>query len=398
MARRSGGGVRGHFLQPPIHLETKVSTGKVNLLNLDRAALAEFFIALGEQRFRAEQMMKWIYHHGERDFSRMTNLSKGLRDRLAVGAELALPEIITAARSRDGTRKWLLEVAPGKRVETVFIPSSNRGTLCLSSQVGCMLDCSFCATGKQGFDGNLSAAAIIGQAYVAELQLSAGMGPGTGAVTNVVFMGMGEPLLNFDNVLTATRLLLDDCSFGLSKRRVTISTAGVVPAIRSLAEVSDVSLAVSLHAAEDELRSQLVPLNRRYPLQELLEACRIYQAVLGDRRKITFEYTLIDGVNDGSRQCRKLIGLLDGMPGKVNLIPFNPFPGSPYRRPPADRIRKFHETLVAAGHDAMVRTTRGDDVNAACGQLVGHFQDRTRRRHKYIATMGGAACGRDRPE
>lgn len=315
----------------------------------------------------------------------MSNLSKAFRSLLAEKTELTLPEIVNEQVSPDGTYKWSLEITPKNQVETVFIPEKTRSTLCVSSQIGCTLDCSFCATGKQGFNGNLTAAQIVGQVYQAEKRLSGHLQPSGRAITNVVFMGMGEPLLNFDNVLAATKILTDDLAFGLSKRRVTISTAGVVPAIYKLADSSDVSLAVSLHAANDTLRSQLVPINRAYPIEELLAACRAYQQqALGKRRTITFEYTMLADVNDQPEHLQELLELLKKFPAKVNLIPFNWYPGSNYKKPAMNKVRAFQEGLIAKGIHTMVRTTRGDSIAAACGQLVGEFQDKTKRRERYI--------------
>jgi len=336
--------------------------------------------------------MKWIYHHGVRTPDRMTNLSKAFRSHLEQCTRIALPPIVSEDMSPDGTCKWSMEISPGNCIETVFIPERTRGTLCVSSQVGCMLDCSFCATGKQGFNGNLTAAEIIAQVYRAEVQLSGELKPSGRTITNVVFMGMGEPLLNLANVLAATRIIMDDAAFGLSKRRVTLSTAGVVPAIYELAGVSDVSLAVSLHAANDTLRNELVPLNRRYPLAQLVDACRTYQQSLGKRRNVTFEYTLIKGVNDQPLHLRQLLGLLQDFTAKINLIPYNAFPGNPYERPADSTIKAFQQGLADAGYRTLIRATRGDAINAACGQLVGQFRDRTRRRVRYIARQRQNPC------
>jgi 23S rRNA (adenine2503-C2)-methyltransferase len=357
----------------------------VNLLGLDRAGVAGLFDAIGEQRYRTTQVMKWVYHHGVREFSAMTDLSKKLRDRLTATATLALPEVVTERVSVDGTRKWVLKVANGNSVEAVLIPDRGRNTLCVSTQVGCMLDCSFCSTGKQGFNGNLSAAEIVGQVFLVNAALHA-IGDERG-VTNVVMMGMGEPLLNFDNAVRAASILMDDCAFGISKRRVTLSTAGVVPGIYELAKVTDVSLAVSLHAPNDELRDVLVPINRKYPIAELMAACKHYLDVLGERRSITIEYTLMRGVNDSVAQAKELARLLRDLRCKINLIPFNPFPASGYERPDADTVRAFQTTLINAGYSAMLRTTRGEDIAAACGQLVGEVADRTRRHERYLARV-----------
>jgi len=354
-----------------------------NLLDFDRAALEAEFVAAGHQAFRARQVLKWIYHQGVYDFQQMTNLSKVQRAWLGENYEIRLPEIAVSRLSKDGTRKWSIELATGERVETVMIPEGARRTLCVSSQVGCMLDCSFCATGKQGFNGNLTTGQIVGQIILANREmLAAGDERG---VTNVVLMGMGEPLLNFAAVLPATDLMTDDLAFGLAKRRVTVSTAGVVPGIRELTEVSEVALAISLHAPTDELRNELVPINRKYPIAELLDACRDYLEVLGERRSITVEYTLIKGVNDSVQQARELSKLLRSLRCKINLIPFNPFPGSGYDRPDEVAVREFQTYLIKHGHSAMMRTTRGDDIEAACGQLVGQVADRTKRQARYRA-------------
>jgi len=354
-----------------------------NLFSLDRPGLEAFFVAHGEKAFRARQVMKWVYQAGVLDFDAMTDLSIRQRARLREIATLTLPEVVSRHVSRDGTTKWVMRVGNGNCVETVLIPERGRNTLCVSSQVGCMLDCSFCSTGKQGFNGNLDAADIIGQVWLANGEL-AGRGE---QVTNVVLMGMGEPLLNFDNVLVATNLMMEDLAFGLSKRRVTVSTAGVVPGIYRLAEHTDVALAISLHAPNDALRDVLVPINRKYPIAQLLEACRHYLAGLGPHRSITIEYTLLKGVNDTLAHARELAELLRDLRCKINLIPFNPFPASGYERPDMAAVREFQTLLLNAGYATMLRTTRGDDINAACGQLVGQVQDRTRRQERYIARV-----------
>jgi len=375
---------------------------RINLLGMPRTELEAYFVSLGEQPYRAAQVMKWIYHAGVDDFDAMTNISKALRARLNEIAEIRAPALTNHRRAADGVVKWLADVGSGRAVETVLIPDGSgdgsrakRNTLCISSQVGCSLDCSFCATGKRGFDGNLSRAEILGQVWRANRELRAGQdansdrGDDDRGVTNVVFMGMGEPLLNLDAALDAAAVMGDDLGFGISKRRITISTAGVVPRIYDMASRTDVSLAVSLHAARDDLRDVLVPLNRRYPIAELLAACRHYLGGLGERRAVTIEYTLIEGVNDSLQDAKDLARLLSGLRCKVNLIPFNPYPGDPngYRRPAAARIARFQKCLLEAGHAAMLRTTRGDDIGAACGQLTGDFADRTRRRERYIARV-----------
>jgi 23S rRNA (adenine2503-C2)-methyltransferase len=365
-----------------------VDADRVNLFGLDRAGLEAFFLAQGEKAFRARQVLKWVYHAGVIDFDEMTDLSRRQRDRLKAMAVMSLPEVVERHESRDGTIKWAMRVSNGNCVETVLIPERGRNTLCVSSQVGCMLDCSFCSTGKQGFNGNLSAADIIGQLWLANREL-AGRGQ---AVTNVVLMGMGEPLLNFDNVLIATNLMTEDLAFGLSKRRVTVSTAGVVPGIRRLAEHTDVALAISLHAPNDALRDVLVPINRKYPIASLLEACRHYLAGLGPHRSVTIEYTLLKGVNDTLDHARELAALLRDLRCKINLIPFNPFPASGYERPDMEAVRAFQTHLLNAGYATMLRTTRGDDIQAACGQLVGQVEDRTRRQARYIARVQAEAA------
>ena len=357
---------------------------KINLLNLDRVGMQRFFADIGEKSFRATQVLQWLHQHGVSDFDAMTNLGKGLRQRLGELADLRLPRVVLDQCAGDGTRKWLLELDDGNCIETVFIPEDKRGTLCVSSQVGCALDCTFCATARQGFNRNLSVAEIVGQLWVANSAL--GRDPkGERIITNVVLMGMGEPLLNFDNVVAATNLMMDDFAYGLSKRRVTLSTSGFIPALDRLAEVTDVSLAVSLHAPNDELRNRLVPLNRKYPIRELLAACRRY--VAGDRRKVTFEYVMLEGVNDSPAQARELVHLLRDTPAKVNLIPFNPFPDTRFRRSSAAAIDRFRLILVDAGLTTITRKTRGDDIDAACGQLAGKVADRTSRRLHRIQSV-----------
>lgn len=362
----------------------------INLLDFDHEGLKRFAVGLGEQPFRAVQLLKWIHQLGVDDFDAMTNLSRTLRARLKEIAVIHAPDIIGDSIAADGTRKWLMQLDDGNAVETVFIPEAGRGTLCISSQVGCALHCSFCATGHQGFSRNLGTAEILGQLWQARRLLESG--PGTArTITNVVFMGMGEPLANFDNVVTAMRVMLDDNAYGLSWRRVTLSTAGLVPMIDRLRATCRVSLAVSLHAPDDALRDVLVPLNRKYPLSELIAACRRYCE--GDRqRRITFEYVMLDDVNDSLRHAEALARLLKGVPAKVNLIPFNPFSGTVYRRSPQARIDGFREVLLAAGLMTITRRTRGEEIDAACGQLAGRVQDRTRRRLRLArAHEGGGA-------
>jgi 23S rRNA (adenine2503-C2)-methyltransferase len=363
---------------------------KINLLGLSKSKMEAFFQEVGEKSFRATQVLKWIHQNNVNDFEQMTNLSKSLREKLSAIAEVRPPKVISENISQDGTRKWIIEVGSGSRVETVFIPEGKRGTLCISSQAGCILDCSFCSTGKQGFNSNLTAAEIIGQVWIANRSLGAHQLPNERQITNVVMMGMGEPLLNFDNVVEALDLMMDDIAYGLSKRRVTVSTAGVVPAIDELGQRTDVSLAVSLHAPTNELRDQLVPLNKKYPIEELLAACQRYLDKLSDRRHITIEYTLLAGVNDSIEQAKQLAVLLKNLSCKINLIPFNPFPHSGYEKPSINRVRKFQDILIHAGYTATVRTTRGDDIDAACGQLVGNIQDKTKRSERYIARWDAA--------
>ena len=358
---------------------------QINLLGLDRSALQEYFVALGVKEFHARQVLKWVYQRGVTDFSEMTDLGLSLRQTLSERAMLALPEKAGEQISEDGTWKWLFRLEDGNCIETVFIPEDDRGTLCVSSQVGCTLNCTFCATARQGFSRNLQASEIIGQLWLAgRLLADAGYGPR--AVTNVVMMGMGEPLLNYDAVVSAIRLMLDDLSFGLSRRRVTLSTAGVVPAIDRLAKDCPVSLAVSLHAVEDDIRDQLVPLNRKYPIDQLLHACRRFLNN-DSRRRITFEYVMLDGINDSTDHARKLVRLLRDVPAKVNLIPFNSVEGIAYDCSPKLVIDRFREEVLAGGLMTITRRTRGADIAAACGQLAGEVCDRTRRSARYA--LGG---------
>ncbi len=364
------------------------SVDKRNLLGLTRPQLEEFFVELGEKRFRAGQLMKWVHQMGVADFEQMTNMGKALREKLRQVAEVRLPEVTYRNTSSDGTRKWVMRMDGGSSIETVFIPDGGRGTLCVSSQIGCSLDCSFCSTGKQGFNRNLSAAEIVGQLWVAMRAFGPQDASRERAVTNVVFMGMGEPLLNFDNVVAACSIMMEDFAYGISKRRLTVSTAGLVPALERLGDVTDVSLAVSLHAPNDALRNELVPLNRKYPIAQLMQACRGYLAKLPDRhRRATIEYTLIAGVNDSPDLARELVQVLGDLPCKVNLIPFNPFPLSDYQRPSRNAVMRFHKILSDAGFITTIRTTRGDDIDAACGQLVGRVDDRTRRSGRYIQAI-----------
>ncbi len=358
--------------------------GRPNLLGASRASLETWFADLGERRFRATQVIKWAHQHRVLDFAQMTDLGKALRERLGGAARLEAPRVLRDQRSSDGTRKWLLDAGRDNGVEMVFIPDGRRGTLCVSSQVGCALNCTFCSTARQGFNRNLTSAEIIGQLWLATELLPAG------AITNVVLMGMGEPLLNFDNVVGALDLMLEDCAYGMARRRVTLSTAGHVPGIRRLRERCPVALAVSLHAPDDGLRDVLVPLNRTYPIAELLDACRDY--VAGDRReKVTFEYVMLDGVNDSAEHARRLARLLASVPSKVNLIPFNPFPGAPYRRSDLAAIDRFREVLIGAGIMTITRKTRGEDIDAACGQLAGRVEARARRVRDRRAGAAAAA-------
>jgi 23S rRNA (adenine2503-C2)-methyltransferase len=354
---------------------------RANLLDFDREGLRNFFAGLGEKPWRADQVMKWIYHRLESDFGAMTDLGKSLRGKLPEVAVIAPPKALLDKASSDGTRKWLLGMDSGNAVETVHIPEPTRGTLCVSSQIGCGLNCSFCSTGTQGFNRNLAASEIIGQVWYAARQLG-NVTHQQRRITNVVMMGMGEPLLNFDNVVKAMSLMRDDLGFGLASKRVTLSTAGVVPMIDKLGEVADVSLAVSLHAPNDELRTQLVPLNKRWPIAQLLDACARY-AARRPRTTITFEYTLMRGINDTPVLAKQLVKLMRRLPGKVNLIPFNPFPGTQYERSDETVIRDFQAILLNAGVQAMVRRTRGEDIDAACGQLKGRVADRTRRHAEF---------------
>lgn len=358
----------------------------INLMGLDRSAMETYFASIGEKSFRASQVMKWIHQVGVSDFAEMTNLSKALRASLSETAEISVPTIISDNLSQDGTRKWLLSVPGKSAIEMVFIPEESRGTLCVSSQVGCTLNCSFCATGKQGYNRDLTTAEIIGQVWIAKHLLAEQYQTDDRIVTNVVMMGMGEPLMNFDNVVSAMKIMQDDFCFGLSKRRITLSTAGVVPKIDELKQACPVSLAVSLHAPNDELRNELVPLNRKYPIKELLAACNRYVAD-SQRARITFEYVMLSGVNDEPEHARQLAKLMKTVPGKVNLIPFNTFEGIDYERSSNNRIHRFRDILHNDGVIVTVRKTRGDDIEAACGQLAGDVMDRTRRAEKFRQTQ-----------
>ncbi|MDH5711122.1 MAG: 23S rRNA (adenine(2503)-C(2))-methyltransferase RlmN [Gammaproteobacteria bacterium] len=363
-------------------LKQSAQIEKVNLLGLDRQGLADFFAALGEKPFRASQIMKWIHQQDVADFQQMSNISKSLRDQLDVLAEVKAPDVVLDELSDDGTRKWVLKLDDGNQIETVYIPESDRGTLCVSSQVGCALDCSFCSTGRRGFNRNLSTAEIIAQVWLATRLVDEEKKPGR-KVTNVVLMGMGEPLLNFDNVVTAVHIMMDDFAYGLSKRRVTVSTAGVIPAMDKLGDVLDSRLAVSLHATNNELRDQLVPLNKKYPLEELIPACRRFIEKQNTRTRITFEYVMLDGVNDTDQHARELVKLLKGIPTMMNLIPFNPFKGSGYKTSSMKQVERFSQILIKSGMTTVIRRTRGDDIDAACGQLVGKVEDRSRRHRRF---------------
>jgi len=356
----------------------------VNLLDYNQKDLKDFFEKLGEPVYRASQLMKWIHQQGITDFSLMTNFSQKLRAKLTEAAVIEVPEIAYTQSSADGTQKWLMKLHCGNSIETVFIPEDDRGTLCISSQVGCGLNCSFCSTATQGFNRNLSTAEIIGQVWRAVRTLSKNNGVHDMQVTNVVMMGMGEPLLNFDNVVKAMDIMMDDFGYGLSKRRVTLSSSGLVPELRRLAETSDVALAISLHAPNDKLRNELVPVNKKYPLKQLMEVCRDYFKN-SPRRRVTFEYVMLDHVNDHPEQAKELAELIEceKVPCKVNLIPFNPFDGTSYRRSSPERIEAFRQFLLNRGINTIVRKTRGDDIDAACGQLTGNFQDKTTRSERW---------------
>lgn len=342
-----------------------------NLMNLDRKAMETFIQTLGFKAFHGRNLIKWLHMHGVTDFDAMTDLSQRLRDRLKEVAEIRVPQVVLSQDASDGTTKYVLEVDSHNRIEAVHIPEENRNTLCISSQVGCALECSFCSTARQGFNRNLSTAEIIGQLWTLIHRLGK-------PVSNVVMMGMGEPLANLDNVVGALNLMQDTLCYSLSKHKITISTSGIVPALRRLREQSDICLAVSLHAPTNELRDQLVPINRKYPLETLIPACRDF--IQGDkRRKVTWEYVMLDGINDGDKEARQLIRLLQGTPSKLNLIPFNPFPNSGYRTSPPDRVEGFRQIIMKSGIIAMTRKTRGNDIDAACGQLVGMVVDKSRR-------------------
>ncbi|MCB1616948.1 MAG: 23S rRNA (adenine(2503)-C(2))-methyltransferase RlmN [Pseudomonadales bacterium] len=370
----------------PVQEGVPVADYRVNLLGLTEQKLTDFFLGIGEKKFRAIQVMKWIHHHGVDDFSQMSNLSKALREKLQQIATITAPEVLSVNTSADGTRKWLIRLEGGSCIETVFIPGKGRGTLCVSSQIGCSLDCSFCATGKQGFNRDLEVHEIVGQLWLAARSFDSLDPCKKRVITNVVMMGMGEPLLNFDNVVDAVNLMMADNAYGLSKRRVTLSTSGLIPEIDKLGDRTDVSLAVSLHAPNDELRNTLVPINRRYPINDLLAAVNRYLQKLPDtHRRATIEYTLIDGVNDSLDHAKQLAEVLRVVPCKINLIPFNPFPGTGYKKVKPAQAKKFQEYLINAGYITTQRTTRGDDIDAACGQLAGAVNDKTSRSRRFSA-------------
>jgi 23S rRNA (adenine2503-C2)-methyltransferase len=352
-----------------------VSDSRVNLLGLTRPELEAWILERGGKAFRARQLWSWLYKRGETDFDAMTDLAKAFREELKAAAQVRLPEVVTRQDAADGTIKWMLKADSAQGFEMVYIPDGDRATLCISSQVGCAMDCSFCSTAQQGFNRNLTAAEIVGQVFLAQQQLGFKAGENR-LISNVVLMGMGEPLANFRAVVPAMRILLDELGFDFSRRRLTLSTSGLVPQIYKLAEESNVALAVSLHAPDDALRSQLVPINKRHNIAELLEACWHYIDEQNGR-SVTFEYVMLDGVNDSPAQARALARLLKGHPAKVNLIPFNPFPGTTYRRSKPEAIRAFLDQVLKGGVMATIRRTRGDDIDAACGQLVGKVIDRT---------------------
>lgn len=354
----------------------------VNLLNFNQQQLAEYFQGLGEKPFRAKQLMRWMHHFGVNDFEQMTDIAKPLREKLMREACIIPPTVSLEQISKDGTRKWLIDTGVGNGVETVFIPEDDRGTLCVSSQVGCALECTFCSTGRQGFNRNLAVAEIIGQLWIANKAL--GHDPkGDRILSNVVMMGMGEPLANFDNVVTALNIMLDDSAYGLSRRRVTVSTSGMVPAMDRLRDECPVALAVSLHAPNDKLRDEIVPINKKYPLKELMAACQRYLEK-APRDFVTFEYVMLDGINDTLEHARQLLDVVKDVPCKFNLIPFNPFPNSGYDTSKPENIRRFRDVLMQAGYIVTTRKTRGDDIDAACGQLAGKVQDKTKRTLRRI--------------
>lgn len=369
----------------------------INLLNFNQPQLADYFASIGEKPFRAKQLMRWMHHFGVHDFAQMTDIAKSLREKLALDTEITLPNVQLEQVSNDGTRKWLIDVnskvtddknGVANSIETVFIPEDDRGTLCISSQVGCALACTFCSTGAQGFNRNLSVSEIIGQLAIANKSLRSESGydllsANDRIISNVVMMGMGEPLTNYDNVVTAMQIMLDDSAYGLSRRRVTLSTSGIVPAMDRLKEDCPVALAVSLHAPNDALRDVLVPINKKYPIKELMAACSRYLEK-APRDFVTFEYVMLDGINDTVEHAYELLEVIKHVPCKLNLIPFNPFPNSGYETSKASHIRVFRDILIQAGYVVTVRKTRGDDIDAACGQLAGKVLDKTKRTLKHI--------------
>jgi 23S rRNA (adenine2503-C2)-methyltransferase len=377
----------------------KLNTSLVNLLDFNQAQLADYFSSIGEKAFRAKQLMRWMHHFGETDFKNMTDIAKTLREKLLVETEIKLPEVQFEQVSNDGTRKWLIATDNKKdgttnSVETVFIPEDDRGTLCISSQVGCALECTFCSTGRQGFNRNLSVSEIIGQLLIANKSLRQESGydllsANDRIISNVVMMGMGEPLANYDNVVTAMQIMLDDSAYGLSRRRVTLSTSGMVPAMDKLKEDCPVALAVSLHAPNDKLRDEIVPINKKYPIKELMSACERY-LVKAPRDFVTFEYVMLDKVNDTPEHAHQLLQVVKNVPCKFNLIPFNPFPNSGYETSKPSHIRVFRDILMQAGYVVTVRKTRGEDIDAACGQLAGKVLDKTKRSFKNIPIEAGA--------
>jgi len=355
---------------------------KINLLAFNKKDLEKFFVSIDEKPFRAKQIIKWVHQRGVSDFSKMTDLSIDLREKLEAISIIKAPEVIYEKTSKDGTKKWVISVGNKDLIEMVLIPENNRATLCVSSQVGCAVDCSFCATGKQGFSRNLNLDEIIGQVLVAANSFGLPREPNSRNITNVVMMGMGEPLLNFNPVVDAMDLMMDDNAYGISKRKVTLSTSGIVPKIDELARVSDVALTISLHAPNNELRDQLVPINKKYPIQELLDSVKRYVHSCNDKRITTIEYILIDGVNDSLELAKELSELLTQMPCKINLIPFNPFSEVNYKKPSGNRVKRFQTYLQEKGYITTVRSTRGDDIMAACGQLVGQVNDKTRKKER----------------
>jgi len=369
----------------PIHFPVMEKT---NLLGLNRQDLVDFFSAIDEKAFRATQLMKWIHQLGVSDFAEMTNISKSLQQKLVDIAEIRPLEIAVDQLSSDGTRKWVFGLNDGNGIETVFIPEDDRGTLCISSQVGCALDCSFCSTARQGFSRNLTTDEILSQVWLASRLLDEEKKPGR-KITNIVLMGMGEPLLNYDNVVKAIDVFLDDFAYGLSKRRVTVSTAGVLPAMDRLSERHDVQLAISLHATRDDLRNELVPINKKYPIEELMNACKRFMARRSPRSRLTIEYVMLSGVNDSIQHAEELIQLLDGISVLINLIPFNPFENSGYKTSSNNAVRRFQDKLMQSGLTTVIRKTRGDDIDAACGQLVGKVADKSRRQQKFIKPRFG---------